>query len=89
MIPALGVSLLTVAVVVQLLEAGVSKSAARLIAFAVGVLMLLEGAFVLFTSPSLSDPFGMTAATHGVAMVVAGAGVWGIAHRAVYPLRSK
>jgi hypothetical protein len=84
MIPALGVSVLTVAVVWQLLDAGAGRSAARLIASVVGVLMLLEGALMLLTSSSFSDPAGMTTATHAVAMIVAGAGIWGISHRSVY-----
>jgi hypothetical protein len=84
MIPALGVSVLTVVVVLQLLDSGVGKSAGRLIASAVGLLMLLEGALVLLTSPSFSDDAGMTTVTHGVAMVVAGAGIWAIAYRSLW-----
>jgi hypothetical protein len=84
MIPALGVSVLTVAVVLQLLDGGISSSARRLIASAVGILMLLEGALVLFTSPGFSDASGMTTATHGVVLVVAGAGIWAIAYRSLW-----
>ena len=84
MIPALGVSLLTVAVVLQLMEEGVARPSDRLIASAVGALMVLEGALVLLTSPGFSDASGMTTATHGVAMIVAGAGIWSIAHRSLW-----
>jgi hypothetical protein len=84
MIPALGVSVLTVAVVLQLLDAGVGRAAARLTASAVGFLMLVEGALVLLASPSFADPSGVTAATHGVAMIVAGSGIWGIAYRSLW-----
>jgi hypothetical protein len=84
MIPALGVSVLTVAVVLQLLDSDAGRSAGRLIASAVGVLMLLEGALVLLTSPNISDASGMTTVTHGIAMVIAGAGIWSIAYRALW-----
>jgi hypothetical protein len=84
MIPALGVSLLTILVVLQLLESGVGKPSGRLIASAVGVLMLVEGAVVLFASPNLTGDSSITTATHGIAMVVAGAGIWGLAHRALW-----
>jgi hypothetical protein len=90
MIPALGVSLLTVMVVLQLLDSDTGRSASkqsaagRLIASAVGILMLLEGALVLFTSPGFSDATGVTTATHGIALVVAGVGIWGIAHRTLW-----
>ena len=84
MILALGVSLLTVAVVLQLLEGEVSQSATRLIASAVGVLMVLEGALVLFTNPNFADDSGLTTATHGVALLVAGAGTWAIAYRSLW-----
>jgi hypothetical protein len=84
MIPALGVSALTVAVVLQLLDLDAGRSGGRLTATAVGVLMLLEGALVLLTSPGFSDDAGMTTATHGVALLAAGAGIWGIAHRALW-----
>jgi hypothetical protein len=84
MIPALGVSVLTVVVVLQLLDVDAGRSAGRLIASAVGVLMLLEGALVWLTSPGFSDDAGITTATHGVALMVAGAGIWGIAHRALW-----
>jgi hypothetical protein len=78
MFMALGVSALTVAVVLQLLDGRTGKFSGRLTASVVGALMLLEGAAVLFTSPSLRDP---TAVVHGVAMLAAGAGIWSIAHR--------
>lgn len=84
MIPALGVSLLTVVVVLQLLDEESSKSVTRFIASAVGVLMLLEGALVLFTNPSFSDDSGLTTATHGVVLLVAGAGIWAIAYRSLW-----
>lgn len=84
MIPALGVSVLTVAVALQLLDTGVGKSAARLTASVVGLLMLLEGGLLLLTSPSLSDPAGLTAATNGVAMIAAGAGIGAIAYRSLW-----
>jgi hypothetical protein len=73
MIPALGVSALTVAVVLQLLDGGTSRLTARLISTALGVLMILEGAAVLFTSPGLTD----------------GAGIWAIAYRTLWSRVSK
>ena len=88
MIPALGVSLLTVVVALQLFEEEVSKSATRLIASAVGVLMVLEGAVVLLTNPSFTDDPGITTATHGVALLVAGAGIWAIAYRSLWTRQS-
>jgi hypothetical protein len=89
MIPALGVSALTVAVVLQLLDGGTSRLTARLISTALGVLMILEGAAVLFTSPGLTDDAGLTSATHGVALVAAGAGIWAIAYRTLWSRVSK
>jgi hypothetical protein len=77
MIMALGVSALTVVVVLQLLDGRTGRFSGRLTASVVGVLMLLEGAMVLFISPDLAD---MTPVTHGVAMMAAGAGIWSIAH---------
>ncbi len=77
MIMALGVSALTVLVVFELLEGRTHTVSARLTASIVGILMLLEGAVVLFTSPDLSDP---TPVIHGVAMMAAGAGIWSLAH---------
>ena len=77
MIMALGVSVLTVVVVLQLLDGRTGRFSGRLTASAVGVLMLLEGAVVLFTSPDPADP---TTVTHSVAMMAAGAGIWSIAH---------
>lgn len=84
MFMALGVSALTVVVVLQLLEGSTGGFSARLIASAVGTLMLLEGAVVLFSSPDLTDP---TAVVHGVAMMAAGAGIWSLAHRALWNAR--
>ena len=81
MILALGVSFLTIMVVLQLLDAGIRPSARRLVAFAVGSLMLLEGALVLLRSSNLSEAATSATAVHGVALIVAGAGIWGIAHR--------
>jgi len=78
MFMALGVSALTVVVVLQLLDGRTGRFSGRLTASAVGALMLLEGALVLFTSPDLADP---TAVIHGVAMMAAGAGIWSVAHR--------
>ena len=79
-IPALFVSVLTIAVVLQLLEG----SAPRWIASAVGVLMLVEGSCVLLTTPTWSAETAATTAIHGVAMVAAGAGIWAIAYRALF-----
>jgi len=78
MFMALGVSALTVVVVFQLLDGTTARFSGRLTASAVGMLMLLEGALVLLTSPNLADP---TPVIHGVAMLAAGAGIWSIAHR--------
>ena len=77
MFMALGVSALTVVVVLQLLDGRTGRFSGRLTASVVGVLMLLGGALVLFISPDLTD---MTPITHGVAMMAAGAGIWSIAH---------
>jgi hypothetical protein len=81
MFMALGVSALTVVVVLQLLDGRTGLFSGRLIASAVGVLMLLEGAVVLFTTPDLADP---TAVVHGVAMMAAGAGIWSISHQSLW-----
>lgn len=81
MIMALGVSALTVVVVLQLLDGSDALVSGRLTASVVGVLMLLEGAVVLFTTPDLAD---MTPITHGVAMMAAGAGIWSIAYRSLW-----
>ena len=78
MFMALGVSALTVLVVSQLLDGSSGRFSGRLTVSAVGVLMLVEGGLILFTSPNLAD---MTPITHGVAMMAAGAGIWSIAHR--------
>ena len=78
---ALGVSALTVVVVLQLLDGNTGRFSSRLIASAVGLLMLLEGAVVLFTSPDMADP---TTMVHGVAMMAAGVGIWSIGHRALW-----
>jgi hypothetical protein len=88
MIPALGVSLLTVVVVLQLLEGEFGTSATRLIASAVGVLMLLEGGVVLLTNPGFTDDSGITTATHGIALLAAGAGIWAIAYRSLWTRKS-
>jgi hypothetical protein len=76
--------MLTVAVVLQLLESSAGKPAARLIASAVGVLMLLEGAIVLLRSSRFADDAGQTTAAHGIALVVAGAGVWALSYRILW-----
>ena len=78
---ALGVSALTVVVVLQLLDGNAGRVSGRLTASAVGILMLLEGAAVLFTTPDLADP---TAVVHGVALLAAGAGIWSLAHRPLW-----
>jgi len=78
---ALGVSALTVAVVLQLLEGRAAMPSGRLTASVVGVLILLEGAVVLFTSPDLTDP---TPIVHSIAMMAAGAGIWSIAHQSLW-----
>lgn len=78
---ALGVSALTVVVVLQVLEGQASLASGRLTAAIVGGLLLLEGAALLFTSPDLTNP---TPVTHAVAMMAAGAGIWGIAHRRLW-----
>ena len=69
---ALGVSVLTVAVVSQLLDGSSARVSGRLTASAVGLLMLLEGAVVLFTNSDHAEP---TAVIHGGAMLAAGAGL--------------
>jgi len=81
MLPALGVSALTVAVVWQLLDGWPSRFSRRLIASAVGLLILLEGSLLLLTLPDTAAMDGMTPAVHGVALICAGAGIWAIAHR--------
>lgn len=81
MIMALGVSALTVVVVLQLLDGSAGWFSGRLTASVVGALMLLEGAVVLFISPDLAD---MTPVTHGVAMMAAGAGIWSVPHRSLW-----
>lgn len=83
-IPVLGVSVLTVMVVLQLLGASAGRSAGRMVATVVGILMLLEGAVVLLLSPGFSDAAGMTTSAHGVAMITAGTGVWAIAYRSLW-----
>ena len=85
MIPALGVSVLAIAVVLQLFDEGETRgAAARRIASTVGLLMVLEGAWVLFRSPGWSGETAATTATHGVAMVAAGVGIGAIAYRALW-----
>jgi hypothetical protein len=89
MIMALGVSALTVVVVLQLLDGESGRFSHRLTVSGVGLLMLLEGAALLFSSPHLSDP---TRIIHGVAMIVAGAGIWSTAHQSlwrVFPSRRR
>jgi hypothetical protein len=81
MMMALGVSALTVVVVLQLLDGRTGGFSGRLTASVVGGLMLLEGALVLFTSPDRADP---TTLAHSIAMMAAGAGIWSIAHRSVW-----
>jgi hypothetical protein len=83
-IPALGVAVLTIAVVLQLFEGAINRSTARLICSAVGVLLILEGAWVMLTSPSWAGETGPTTATHGIALIAAGAGIWAIAYRALW-----
>ena len=79
-IPALGVSLLTIAVVLQLLEDDASRLVARMNATAAAVLLLLEGSWVLFTSRSWSGEAALTTNSHGIAMLAAGAGIWAITY---------
>lgn len=79
MFMALGVSALTVVVVLQLLEGRAAMPSGRLTASIVGILMLLEGAVVLFTSHP--DP---TPIVHSVALMAAGAGIWSIAHQSLW-----
>ena len=79
MFMALGVSALTVVVVLQLLEGRAAMPSGRLTASIVGILMLLEGAVVLFTSHP--DP---TPIVHNVALMAAGAGIWSIAHQSLW-----
>ena len=86
-IPVLGVSWLTVEVAAQLLEPGAGGSAGRLIAALVGVLMLLEGGFMVMTSYGFAGPASMTTAIHGVGLLFAGAGIWAIAHRKLVSLK--
>ena len=79
-IPSLGVSLLTVAVVLQLLESVDSRVARRFVASAAGVFMLVAGGVLLLTASGFSDPTKTTTAAHGVALMVAGVGVWAARH---------
>lgn len=85
MLVALEVAVLVVAVVWRVLsEDHTGRSAplaVPLIAGMIGVLVLTEGALMLFKSPGLAADSRMTVAAHGVALVCAGAGIWGIAHR--------
>jgi hypothetical protein len=83
-LPAIGVSVLTVAVVLQLLDVDAGRSTGRLVASTVGALMLLEGALMLLSSSSISDDTGITTAAHGIVLLIAGAGTWGIAHRSLW-----
>ena len=81
---ALGVSALTVVVVLQLLDGRTGRVSGRLTASVVGVLMLLEGAVVLLTS---RHPADMTAVIHGVAMMAAGAGIWSVSYQHLWRAR--
>ena len=81
MIVALGVVVLVIAVVRQLLPESRSRLTVPMIATALGMVVLIEGAVVLLKLPGLADDSRMTTAAHGIAMVLAGAGIWGIAHR--------
>ena len=76
--------MLTVAVVQQLLDSWAGASAGRLVASVVGALMVLEGAMVLLMSTAFSGAEKISTAANGLAMVVAGAGIWGIAYRSLW-----
>jgi hypothetical protein len=83
---ALGVSALTVVVVLQLLDGRAARVSGRLTASVVGVLMMLEGAAVLLTSRNAADT---TAVIHGVAMMAAGAGIWSISYQHLWRTRNR
>jgi len=80
-IPALGVSALTVAVVLQLLDVDIHRFAGRLTASTLGLLLSLEGVLCLLAARGMSGDAGRTTLAHAVVLVMAGAAIWSLGHR--------
>jgi hypothetical protein len=77
----IAVACITVAVAWKLLAIGVGGAAGRMIAIAVGAMILAEGSYLLITAGSLSTDTGLNSAANGGVLIFTGAGIWAIAHR--------
>jgi hypothetical protein len=77
----IAVACITVAVAWKLLAIGVGGATGRMIAIALGAMVLAEGSYLLITAGSLSTDTGLNSTVNGGLLIFTGAGIWAIAHR--------